>query len=302
VAAPRFRTVQLDDIEPVPVLQGQLLWRPLRATLGVRAFGVNAYTARAAGDLVVEEHDESGSGAGGHEELYVVVAGRATFQLDGEEVDAPAGTAVFVRDPSVRRYAKAAEPGTTVLAVGGKPGSHEISGWEYSFAAYGFLAQDQIELGLAVLREGSEVVLFLYGIVAGGTSGSELLLGSLLGLAAGATFTGLTYLGLLAIPARYIFKVTTLLITLLAAGMAAQAVKFLDQAGLLTALGETLWDTSAWLPQNGILGSILHALIGYSEQPTVMQVIVYLGVLAGMAVLMRVATPAHPLRSAPSAR
>src|SRR6476619_8149584 len=82
-------------------------------------------------------------------------------------------------------------------------------------------------VGLAVLREGSEVVLFLYGIVAGGTSGSELLTGGLLGLAAGAAFTGLTYLGLLSIPSRYIFMVTTILISLLAAGMAAQAVKFL---------------------------------------------------------------------------
>jgi high-affinity iron transporter len=156
-------------------------------------------------------------------------------------------------------------------------------------------------VGLAVLREGSEIVLFLYGIVATGASEAELLLGSVLGLCLGAAFTALTYFGLLAIPSRYIFTVTTVLITLLAAGMAAQAVKFLDQAGLLTALGETLWDSSAWLPQNGILGSILHALIGYSEQPTAMQVIAYLAVLAAMAVLMRIATPMRPLPSAPSA-
>src|SRR6476620_10900673 len=102
-------------------------------------------------------------------------------------------------------------------------------------------------VGLAVLREGSEVVLLLYGIVAGGTSGSELLTGGLLGLAAGVIFTGLTYLGLLAIPSRYIFMVTTILISLLAAGMAAQAVKFLDQAGFVTVLGEMVWDTSSWL-------------------------------------------------------
>src|SRR6186997_2712273 len=137
-------------------------------------------------------------------------------------------------------------------------------------------------VGLAVLREGSEVVLFLYGIVAGGTSGSELLTGGLLGLAAGVIFTGLTYLGLLAIPSRYIFMVTTILISLLAAGMAAQAVKFLDQAGFVTVLGEMVWDTSAWLPEGSILGKLLHALIGYSEQPTVMQLLVYLGVLAAM--------------------
>lgn len=142
-------------------------------------------------------------------------------------------------------------------------------------------------VGLAVLREGSEVVLFLYGIVASGTSIPELLLGGLLGLVAGAVFAGLTYLGLLAIPSRYIFNVTTVLITLLAAGMAAQAVKFLDQAGLVTALGDTLWDTSAWLPQQSIVGNILHVLIGYSEQPTAMQFVVYVAVIVAMWLLMR---------------
>ena len=88
-----------------------------------------------------------------------------------------------------------------------------------------------IVVGLAVLREGSEVVLFLYGIAASGTSGSALLVGGLLGIAAGAAFTALTYFGLLAIPTRYIFSVTSWLIALLAAGMAAQAVQFLNNAG-----------------------------------------------------------------------
>jgi high-affinity iron transporter len=151
-------------------------------------------------------------------------------------------------------------------------------------------------VALAVLREGSEIVLFLYGIVAGGTSGSELLLGGILGLATGAAFTGLTYLGLLAIPSKYIFKVTTLLITLLAAGMAAQAVKFLDQAGLVTAFGQILWDTSPWLPEDGILGKLLHTIIGYNEQPTAMQLIVYVGVLVAMALLMRIAAPTRSFR------
>lgn len=148
-----------------------------------------------------------------------------------------------------------------------------------------------IVVGLAVLREGSEVVLFLYGIVAGGTSGMEMLFGGLLGLAAGAVFTGLTYVGLLAIPSRYIFSVTTLLITLLAAGMAAQAVQYLDAAGVVTVLTDTLWDTSAWLQQDGLLGKLLHVLIGYSERPTQLQVLVYLAVLGAMALLMRVAAP-----------
>ena len=148
----RWQAARFDELESLEG-PGTLRWKPVRRHFGITAYGINAYTAEDAGQDVVEEHTEERLG---HEELYVVLAGRATFQLDGEEVDAPAGTAVFVRDPSVRRYAKAAEPGTTVLAVGGKPGSHEISGWEYSFAAYGFLAQGQIELGLAVLREGLE--------------------------------------------------------------------------------------------------------------------------------------------------
>lgn len=145
-------------------------------------------------------------------------------------------------------------------------------------------------VGLAVLREGSEVVLFLYGIVAAGATAWQLLTGGLLGLAAGAAFTGLTYIGLVAIPSRYIFTATTLLITLLAAGMAAQAVQFLDAAGILTILTASLWDTSAWLPQSGIIGTALHALMGYNERPSVMQVIVYIAVLVAMLLLMRVAS------------
>ncbi|MEA2950779.1 MAG: high-affinity iron transporter [Alphaproteobacteria bacterium] len=149
-------------------------------------------------------------------------------------------------------------------------------------------------VGLAVLREGSEVVLFLYGIIAGGTSGPELLTGGMLGLLAGVAFTGLTYLGLLAIPSRYIFSVTTLLITLLAAGMAAQAVQYLDAAGFVTILGDSMWDTSAWLSQDSIFGRIMHALMGYNERPTALQVIVYVVTLATMAVLMRLAAPPRP--------
>jgi high-affinity iron transporter len=158
------------------------------------------------------------------------------------------------------------------------------------------LAALALVVGLAVLREGSEIVLFLYGIIASGTSGSELLLGGLLGLAAGAAFTGLTYIGLLAIPSRYIFKVTTILITLLAAGMAAQAVRFLDQAGYVTVLGDIMWDTSAWLSEGSIFGKLMHALIGYTETPTIMQLVVYVVVLAAMALLMRIASPSRLLQ------
>jgi len=112
-------------------------------------------------------------------------------------------------------------------------------------------------VGLAVLREGSEVVLFLYGILAGGASGSSLLVGGALGLAAGAAFTAFTYYGLVSIPPRHIFAVTTVLIALLAAGMAAQAVQYLDAAGVINVLSRQLWDSSPWLPQNGIVGRVL---------------------------------------------
>lgn len=153
-----------------------------------------------------------------------------------------------------------------------------------------------IVVGLAVLREGSEVVLFLYGIVATGTSTSGLLAGGLLGLAGGAVFTALTYYGLLAIPARYIFTVTSILIALLAAGMAAQAVQFLDAAGMIDVLGQRMWDSSGWLPQDGLFGKLLHTLIGYTDRPTELQLIAYVATLVVMAVLTRVVAPPRSAR------
>ena len=146
-----------------------------------------------------------------------------------------------------------------------------------------------IVVGLAVLREGSEVVLFLYGIMASGTSGVALVVGGLLGIAAGAAFTALTYFGLLAIPNRHIFSVTSWLIALLAAGMAAQAMQFLNSAGLVVALDRPLWDTSWLLSEKSIFGRLLHTLIGYTDQPTEMQLIVYIATLFAMFLLMRVA-------------
>ena len=146
-----------------------------------------------------------------------------------------------------------------------------------------------VVVGLAVLREGSEVVLFLYGILASGTDGAALVLGSALGIAAGAAFTGLTYFGLLAIPQRYIFSVTSWLIALLAAGMAAGAVQFLNNAGFVEVLGNTVWDTSWLLPEGSILGKLLHTLIGYTERPTELQLVAYIGTLLAMGVLMRIA-------------
>src|SRR6478736_2049728 len=146
-----------------------------------------------------------------------------------------------------------------------------------------------VVVALAVLREGSEVVLFLYGIMASGTSGSALMVGGVLGIIAGAAFTALTYFGLLAIPSRYIFSVTSWLIALLAAGMAAQAVQFLNNAGMVQALDKTVWDTSWLLSEGSIFGRLMHALVGYAERPTEMQLVVYITTLFAMFLLMRIA-------------
>src|SRR5262245_30302638 len=106
--------VHLDDVERMPG-PASLTWLPIRATLGIRAFGTNAYVADAAGDDVVEAHIEKT----GHEELYFVARGAARFTLDGTDHEAPAGTYVFVPDPATHRHAVALEPGTTVLSFGG---------------------------------------------------------------------------------------------------------------------------------------------------------------------------------------
>jgi tetratricopeptide (TPR) repeat protein len=129
--------------------------RPVRLHFGINSFGINAYSARA-GKRVIEEHDELGHGAGRHEELYFVATGHATFELGGEEVDAPAGTVVFVRDPSVRRGA-VAKADTTVLVVGGIPGrAFEPSPWEAWLAAKPLLDAGQPDRGAAVFLEALE--------------------------------------------------------------------------------------------------------------------------------------------------
>jgi high-affinity iron transporter len=140
---------------------------------------------------------------------------------------------------------------------------------------------------VAVMREGSEIVLFLYGIVVAGTSTASLLLGDALGLLAGAAVTALSYFGLIAIPTRYIFSVTSVLLALLAAGMAAQAIRFLQAAGVVTALHTTLWDTSWLLSDSSLVGRMLHVLIGYTDKPTGLQLLAYLATLATIAILMR---------------
>jgi tetratricopeptide (TPR) repeat protein len=145
-----YEIAGLAELESVPG-PGSLRWTPIRKRYGISAFGVNAYTAAEAGQDVVEEHTEERLG---HEELYVVVSGRATFVIDGEEREVPAGSFVYLRDPKLKRYARAEEPGTTVLAIGGKPGQHEISAWEYFFAAYPKADAGDYDGALAELDEG----------------------------------------------------------------------------------------------------------------------------------------------------
>lgn len=159
------------------------------------------------------------------------------------------------------------------------------------------LAALAIVVGVAVLREGSEVVLFLYGILASeGSSGASVFAGGVAGLVLGAVVCALTYFGLLRIPGRYLFAVTSLMIAFLAAGMASQAVLFLAQADVLTAFGSTVWDTSWLLSDGSILGKALHTLIGYSDQPTGMQLLVYAATLAITFALMKLFAPPPPQR------
>jgi hypothetical protein len=146
------KTLRLDELEGIPVF-GTLVWKPVRKTLGVTAFGVNAYTAVNAGDEVVEEHTEQQLG---HEEIYVVIAGHATFTVDGEDVDAPAGTLVYLDDVAERRQAVAKEPNTTVLAIGGVPGTHEVSAWEYFFPALPAMRDGDYDTARRILEEGLE--------------------------------------------------------------------------------------------------------------------------------------------------
>jgi quercetin dioxygenase-like cupin family protein len=135
-----YEVAHVDELEQVPISPHGFVWRPVRRQLGISAFGTNAYTGRA-GQRVIEEHEEQD----GHEEMYVVLRGRATFTLGEDEVDAPAGTLVFVR-PGTRRGAVAAEDDTAVLAVGAKPGVvFEPSPWEDIFMAFSYAERGEIE-------------------------------------------------------------------------------------------------------------------------------------------------------------
>lgn len=144
-----------------------------------------------------------------------------------------------------------------------------------------------VVVGLAVLREGSEVVLFLYGIAAGGTDSLSMWIGSLSGLALGAALGALMYFGLLRIPSRHLFTVTGWMLLVLAAGMAAQSAGFLVQAGVLPGIIEPLWDSSALLPEHSVVGQVLGTLAGYDDQPSAMQLLFFVVTFVVIATLMR---------------
>lgn len=149
-------------------------------------------------------------------------------------------------------------------------------------------------VGLAVLREGAEVALFLYGVLASGESAWDVFAGGLAGLALGGATSVATFYGLVTIPPRHLFAVTTTLITLLAAGLAAQCVAFLQQAGVVTALSDTLWDTSWILSDKSIFGRVMHTLIGYADQPSAMQVVVYVATLVAIVAATKLTAQRPP--------
>jgi tetratricopeptide (TPR) repeat protein len=153
MASGSYSVAHLDELERLSAFGTEGVWRPVRHHFGIEAFGINAYTADEPGARVIEEHDErgEGGGAGGHQELYVVLTGRAVFTVDGEEVEAPAGTFVFLPDPVVRRGAVAAQAGTTVLAIGGRPGEpYRVSAWEYAFRGFALRGDE----GARIFAEG----------------------------------------------------------------------------------------------------------------------------------------------------
>ena len=144
-----------------------------------------------------------------------------------------------------------------------------------------------IVVGAAILREGAELVLFLYGLVASGTSGADIQLGAVGGVGAGVLLSAVSYFGLASIPARYVFSVTSVLITFLAAGLASQAAQFLANAGVIEVLGHTVWNSAALLPENSWPGRVLHALVGYTDRPSALQLAVYIATIVVMVVLMQ---------------
>jgi high-affinity iron transporter len=167
------------------------------------------------------------------------------------------------------------------------------------------LAALAVVVGVAVLREGSEVVLFLYGIAVGGENqAGQMAIGGVLGLAGGVALGAAMYFGLLQIPAKRLFAVTNLLIILLASAMASQGVAYLVSADYLPAWGHAIWDTSGLLSDKSLVGKMLHSLVGYTARPEGIQIATYVGTFVVILLLMRQfgsrATPSASTSAAPS--
>lgn len=147
------RVARVSKADAISVAGG--LYQPLRRELGVRAFGINAYFASGAGDQLIEPHDETGSGSGGHAELYLIVAGRASFVVGGSEIDAPAGTLVFIPAAETRREARALEDDTVAVVVGA-PADRElpISPFEFWFTAEGPYNEGDYRRAIEIVSEG----------------------------------------------------------------------------------------------------------------------------------------------------
>lgn len=148
------RVARLEELDRIDV--AGVHWRPIRRRLGVQAFGINGYSGDA-GELLIEAHDETGAGAGAHEELYLVVSGRARFTVAGEEIDAPAGTLVFVPELADRREAVAVEDGTTAFVIGAPPANaFPVSPWEYYFATAPAREREDWDEAIRIAAEGLE--------------------------------------------------------------------------------------------------------------------------------------------------
>lgn len=152
----RFRVAHLSELE-LSTSSSAARWAPLRMTFGINAFGVNANRATEAGHEIIGEHDEAGPRSGRHEELYFVATGHAVFTIEGDEIDAPAGTFVFVRDPAAKRKAVAKEPDTTIVVAGGVPGkAFEPAPWERSARALRHWQSRDWDAAVAELSEAHE--------------------------------------------------------------------------------------------------------------------------------------------------
>ena len=176
--SPRFRVMRLDEVDGYAD-EGRPRWHMIRSVLGIESFGVNVWRATAAGQQIIGEHDEIGQGAGGHEELYFVLGGSASFTIDGELVAAPAGSLVFIKEPATRRAAVADEAGTTVLVVGGKPGAaFSVSPWERSAEALRYWTTGEwdraIDVLEAQLEEDPDNANVLYNLACAESRGGRL--------------------------------------------------------------------------------------------------------------------------------